>query len=168
MELLRWFIFNQIDPITFLKVLLVYSWFTILCFKCTAKWVYYTRVHYFSDPFPIQVITKHWGELPVPHSRYLLVMFYIQQFIYVYPSLLTCHSPYVTGAFMSISLYPFIYKHAWKTVWNNVHLILVGLFLSGGICSVWVFPSLFKNASLMCPNALCRYNNTRKHGWSFL
>lgn len=79
----------------------------------------------------------------MPHSRYLLVMFYIQQFIYVYPSLLTCHSPYVTGAFMSISLYPFIYKHAWKTVWNNVHLILVGLFLSGGICSVWVFPSLF-------------------------
>ena len=26
---------------------------------------------------------------------------------------------------MSSSLYPFICKHAWKTVWNNVHLILV-------------------------------------------
>ena len=42
-------------PISWKKFLLEYSWFAVLCFCCTAKWLSYTYiyVHSFLDSFPI-------------------------------------------------------------------------------------------------------------------
>ena len=54
-------------------LLLEYSWFIMLC-SCilySVKWIgcIYVYVHSFSDSFPIQVLTEHWGEFPVIHRR---------------------------------------------------------------------------------------------------
>ena len=50
-----------------------YSWFIMLCsfILYSVKWIgcIYVYVHSFSDSFPIQVLTEHWGEFPVIHRR---------------------------------------------------------------------------------------------------
>ena len=59
-------------------------------FRCIAKWFSYTYTHiyYFSESFPIYVITDYRLEFPVLYSRSLLII----QFIYssVYMSIPNC------------------------------------------------------------------------------
>ena len=43
-------------------------------FRCTAQWIY---IYSFSDSFPLEVITKYWGQFPVLCSRSLLVIYFI-------------------------------------------------------------------------------------------
>ena len=40
-------------PFSFLSFILKYSWFTMLCFRCTAKWFCYTFIYSFSDSFHV-------------------------------------------------------------------------------------------------------------------
>ena len=46
----------------FVFFLLTCSWFTMSCYRCTAKWFSYTCVcvYSFSDSFPLQVIIRCW------------------------------------------------------------------------------------------------------------
>ena len=65
-------------PLIFLKIhFMGYGWFTILCFRCTAKYFShkYTHIHSFLDSFLIQFIIEYWVEPTVLCSRSLLVIY---------------------------------------------------------------------------------------------
>ena len=65
------------------KFLLAYSWFTILCFCCTTKWVsrIYTNIPSVLDlwpstPFPpLWVTTEHWAELLEPCRSFQMAIY---------------------------------------------------------------------------------------------
>ena len=64
-----------------------YNWFTMLCFRCPAKWFSYSYIYiYSSDSFPLYFIpfyiTEYWVEFLVPISRSLLIICFIYNSVY--------------------------------------------------------------------------------------
>ena len=101
----------------FKKILLQYSWFTMLCFMCIAYWFSYTytSTYSFSDSFPIYIITEYWVEFPVLTSRSLLAIYFI------------CSSlcMLIQSSWFIISLFP----HISSLVTISLFLKFVSLFL---------------------------------------
>ena len=69
--------------IFFFQFVLIYSWFTKLCYfqvyiKVNQLYIHICPLFLFLDSFPIQAITEYWVEHPVLYSRFsLVVLFYI-------------------------------------------------------------------------------------------
>ena len=89
-----------------LNFLLEYSCFTLLCFRCTAKWISYTYTYIpsFLDFLPILVTTEHWVEFPVLHSRFSLVVYFIYQFSSVTQLCPTLCDPWTATRQASLSI----------------------------------------------------------------
>ena len=79
-------------------------------FRCTAKWINYTYacIHFFSDSFPIKVITDDQVDVPGLHSRSSLLIYFIYRSVYMLISKLLIYpsphlSPLVTMSLFSTS-----------------------------------------------------------------
>ena len=50
---------------------------------CSSKWSSYTYIHSFLDFVTIKAITEYWIEFPVLYSRFLLVIYFIYNSLYM-------------------------------------------------------------------------------------
>jgi len=113
----------------FAIIYLEYSWFTVLCmFQVYSKLIplYIYIYPFFSDSFPILVITEYWIEFFVLYSRSLLIIYFIYS---------VCES--VIHSVVSDSLRP--------TDWSSPGLSVHGI--SQAIIREWVAISFSRGSS---------------------